>query len=58
MRRVEGRNWFAEIKDPERAVAIASDFMAQIAAIHKIDPSTFHLPGFDTAQARLGVRGG
>ena len=48
MRRVEGRNWFAEIKDPERAVAIASDFMAQIAAaLHKIDPSAFHLPGFE-----------
>ena len=35
------------IKDPERAVAIASDFMAQVAAIHRIDPRTLHLSGFD-----------
>jgi aminoglycoside phosphotransferase (APT) family kinase protein len=47
MHRIEGRNWFSEIKDPEREVAIASDFMAQIAALHKIDPSTLDLPGFD-----------
>jgi aminoglycoside phosphotransferase (APT) family kinase protein len=47
MRRIEGRNWFSEIKDPQRAVAIASDFMAQVAAIHKIDPSTLHLSEFD-----------
>jgi aminoglycoside phosphotransferase (APT) family kinase protein len=47
MRRIEGRNWFSEIKDPERAVAIASDFMAQVAGIHKIDPSTLHLSEFD-----------
>jgi len=47
MRRVEGRNWFSEIKDPERAVAIASDFMAQVAAIHTIDPRTLHLSEFE-----------
>ena len=47
MRRIEGRNWFSEIKDPQRAVAIASDFMAQVAAIHEIDPRTLHLPEFD-----------
>jgi aminoglycoside phosphotransferase (APT) family kinase protein len=47
MHRIEGRNWFSEIKDPERAVAIASDFMAQVAGIHRIDPRTLHLSGFD-----------
>lgn len=47
MQRIEGRNWFSEIKDPRRAVAIASDFMGQIAALHRIDPRTLDLPGFD-----------
>ncbi|MGA2307144.1 MAG: phosphotransferase family protein [Acidimicrobiales bacterium] len=47
MHRIEGRNWFSEIKDPERAVAIASDFMAQVAGIHRIDPRTLHLSEFD-----------
>ena len=46
MRRIEGRDWFSEIKDPERAVAIASDFMAQVAAI-AVDPRTLQLSGFD-----------
>jgi aminoglycoside phosphotransferase (APT) family kinase protein len=44
--RVEGRNWFSEIRDPEREIAIASDFMQQIAALHRIDPQTLDLPGF------------
>ena len=50
MRRIEGRNWFSEIKDPQRAVAIASDFMAQVAAIHRIDPRTLDLVEYDPSK--------
>jgi aminoglycoside phosphotransferase (APT) family kinase protein len=50
MQRIEGHNWFSEINDPEREVAIASDFMRQISALHNIDPSTLDLPGFDPAK--------
>jgi aminoglycoside phosphotransferase (APT) family kinase protein len=48
MRRVEGRNWFSELKDPSQAEAVASDFMHQLVALHNVDPLSLELPGFGT----------
>ena len=48
MRRVEGRNWFSELKDPSQAEAVASDFMHQLVALHEVDPRSLDLPGFGT----------
>jgi aminoglycoside phosphotransferase (APT) family kinase protein len=48
MRRVEGRNWFSELKDPSQAEAVASDFMRQLVALHEVDPYSLDLPGFGT----------
>jgi aminoglycoside phosphotransferase (APT) family kinase protein len=44
--RVEGRNWFSELKDPREQQAVATDFMRHLAALHRIDPATLDLPGF------------
>lgn len=46
--RLVGRNWFAEIRDPDEQVATARDFMGQLAAIHAIDVRTLHLPELGT----------
>ncbi len=46
--RLYGRNWFSEITDPDEQVAVASDFMGQLAALHRLDPGSLDLPGFDT----------
>ena len=42
--RLVGRNWFAEIRDPDEQVATARDFMGQLAAIHAIDVLALDLP--------------
>jgi len=44
--RIEGGNWFSRISDPGEQVATAKHFMAQLAALHRIDPGTLDLPGF------------
>lgn len=38
LERVEGETWFYLIEDPDDQVATASDFIAKMAAIHRIDP--------------------
>jgi aminoglycoside phosphotransferase (APT) family kinase protein len=43
-RRIEGRNWFAEITDPRQQEAVASDFITQIVELHRIDPLSLDLP--------------
>jgi aminoglycoside phosphotransferase (APT) family kinase protein len=44
--RLAGENWFSRIRDPEEQVRTARDFMASLAALHRIDPATLELPGF------------
>jgi len=44
MERLEGRNWFAEIRDPEAQVAVARAFMVELARLHRIDPHALDLP--------------
>lgn len=36
--RLTGRNWFAQITDPAEQESTARDFMAQLAAVHALDP--------------------
>ncbi len=50
--RLYGRNWFSEITDPLEQVTVATDFMAQLAELHRLDVTELDLPGFDTT-ARL-----
>lgn len=44
MERLEGRNWFSEIRDPAQQQALATAFMQQLAALHKVDARTLDLP--------------
>jgi len=44
--RVPGATWFYRIQDPDEQVRVASDFMANLAKLHQLDPRTLHLPSF------------
>jgi len=44
--RLKGENWFSRILDPLEQEETARDFMAKLAALHKLDPASLDLPGF------------
>ena len=44
MERLYGRNWFSEISDADQAERLATDFMGQLAALHRIDVTDLDLP--------------
>ncbi len=44
MARVEGASRFAQIPDPADQLAVAQQFMAQLAAVHRLDPADLDLP--------------
>jgi aminoglycoside phosphotransferase (APT) family kinase protein len=44
LERLEGRNWFAEVRDPHEQLALASSFMRQLAELHRLDPRSLDLP--------------
>jgi aminoglycoside phosphotransferase (APT) family kinase protein len=44
MARVEGASRFAQIADPSEQLAVAQQFMAQLAELHRLDPSALDLP--------------
>jgi aminoglycoside phosphotransferase (APT) family kinase protein len=44
VQRIEGRGWFAELRDPAAQVKVATEFMEQLAALHRIDPRSLDLP--------------
>ena len=44
LERLEGRNWFAEVKDPDQQLALASAFMQQVAEWHRLDPRQLDMP--------------
>jgi aminoglycoside phosphotransferase (APT) family kinase protein len=44
LERVEGRNWFAEVRDPDEQLALATSFMWQLAELHRLDPRDLALP--------------
>ncbi len=44
--RIRGQNWFSRISDPDEQVATARDFMARLAALHRIDPRDLDLALF------------
>ena len=44
MKRLDGRNWFSEVHDPGDQVRIATEFVQEIAAVHRIDVSELDLP--------------
>ena len=46
--RLVGGSWFSRITDADEALAIACHFMEQLAALHRLDPSTLDLPEFPT----------
>ena len=46
--RLVGGSWFSRIADADEALATACHFMEQLAALHRLDPSTLDLPEFPT----------
>jgi aminoglycoside phosphotransferase (APT) family kinase protein len=44
LRRVEGASRFAQIADPAEQLAIARQFMDQLAVLHRLDPAALDLP--------------
>jgi aminoglycoside phosphotransferase (APT) family kinase protein len=44
LRRVEGASRFARIADPAEQLAIAQQFMTQLAILHRLDPEALELP--------------
>lgn len=44
MKRLYGRNWFSEVRDPEDQVRIAGELMAQLVQLHSIDVRELDLP--------------
>ncbi len=44
--RVHGENWFSHITDADERSQTARDFIAALAALHRLDPSTLDLPAF------------
>jgi aminoglycoside phosphotransferase (APT) family kinase protein len=44
LRRVEGASRFAQIADPAEQLAIAQQFMEQLATLHHLDPRALDLP--------------
>jgi hypothetical protein len=44
--RVGGANWFSRITDPEEQLHTSQAFMRSLAALHRIDPGSLHLPAF------------
>jgi aminoglycoside phosphotransferase (APT) family kinase protein len=51
VQRIEGRGWFAEIRDPAAQVKVATQFMEQLAALHRIDPRSLDLPELGGVQS-------
>jgi aminoglycoside phosphotransferase (APT) family kinase protein len=49
--RVPGATWFYRITDPEEQVRVARDFIASLARVHRLDPSTLHLPSFGAVKS-------
>lgn len=47
--RVAGENWFSRISDEVEREATASDFMAALAALHRLDTRALDLPAFPSA---------
>jgi aminoglycoside phosphotransferase (APT) family kinase protein len=44
LRRVEGASRFAQVADPAAQLAIAQQFMEQLATLHRLDPRALDLP--------------
>lgn len=42
--RMPGETWFYRIRDPDEQVQVARDFIANLAALHRLDPSQLELP--------------
>jgi aminoglycoside phosphotransferase (APT) family kinase protein len=47
--RLVGESRFSRLSDPAEREAIAQDFMAKLAELHRLDPATLDLPGFPSA---------
>ena len=48
MPRVDGASRFAQIADPADQLAVAQQFMEQLAALHRLDPEALDLPELGT----------
>lgn len=44
--RSEGETWFSRIQDPDEQIAVATDFMRHLAAMHRLDPAGLDIPAF------------
>ncbi|MET7773444.1 phosphotransferase family protein [Nocardia sp. NPDC005366] len=49
--RVGGHPWFSDLHDEQERVAVASEFMRILAAMHRLDPHRLHLPDQDPESA-------
>ncbi|MGE2834849.1 phosphotransferase family protein [Mycobacterium sp. SMC-4] len=49
LERAEGETWFRLIKDPAEAVRTAQDFIAKLAALHRIDATDLRIPSLGPA---------
>lgn len=42
--RISGETWFYRIRDPEEQIAVARDFIRNLAALHRVEPATLDIP--------------
>ena len=42
----EGEDRFARLTDPDEAMAVAKDFVSELAKLHQLDPAALNLDGF------------
>lgn len=49
LERAAGQTWFRLIKDPDEAVRTAQDFIARLAALHRIDAADLVIPSLGPA---------
>ena len=49
LERAGGETWFRLIEDPDEQVRTARDFIAKLAALHRIDAADLTIPGLGTA---------
>ncbi|MFW6092912.1 MAG: phosphotransferase family protein [Pseudomonadota bacterium] len=48
---VAGEDRFARISDPDEAMAVAKEFVHELAKLHRLDPATLPLEGFGSIEA-------
>lgn len=50
LERADGDTWFRLIEDPDEQIRTAQDFIAKLAALHRIDAAELHIPSLGPAR--------